>query len=223
MWNMKLIAMVSLLLAVILSNIQAWAHPCDYWEPKELPGNYGTEFYPFPSSWSYGDLTFSSPYPDPESLTDAERYIVAGAMNGSTHVAPWHEVVFSAVLAIYSKRGYIPPQLTEEEFMSLWPNSEVEPEVLSYYTSPITNELPRLDAVDFSPGQVYIRTMNEDDIVHFAELVPTYQQNLVDHVWQNPDTNQFEPIEILGEVFYIRLYGERSVIYEEIKYRYRPL
>lgn len=223
MFTRKLCLGICFLVAIGSLANQAQAHPYDKWAPEELPGGYGTDYFPFPAEFSYGDLTFSSPYPDPESLTDSEKYIVAGALNGNIHVAPWHEFIFSVVNAIYRKQGYVPDVLTEAELSSVFgPCAEEDRSAFEYYTSPITNELPRLDALSFSPGQVYIHLMTEDEIAHFAALVPTYQQNLVDHFWLNPETNEEEPIMIMGGVFYIRIYGESSVIYEGIKYSYLP-
>jgi hypothetical protein len=156
-------------------------------------------------------------------MTNAERYIVAGAINGNIRVAPWHEFIYHVVNAIYMKDGRVPSALSEQELRSVfYPCAEEDPSSFEYYASPITNALPRLDAEFFDPGQVYVHLMTTDEIAYFADLVPTYQQNLVDHVWLNPETDDYEPITIRGGVFYIRIYGENSVIYEEIKYTYLP-
>jgi len=216
----------TLIISIICSLPQAvLAHPADGYPPNEMPPAYGTEAYGRPPECNINDLTFSPSYPDPAALTDIERYMIVGCTNSSLGYAlqPWYDEVFMAVNAIYSHSDSVPPQLSEELIRSISVCPESVPEEhINIFRNPITGEFPRLDAAEFSPGDVYIRILTPEEREHFAAL-----SALDDGIWDRGefttplgDTIQ---VELTTEVYYMRVYGLTAPIIERIMYRFRTV
>jgi hypothetical protein len=90
---------------------------------------------------------------------------------------------------------------------------------LEHFKSPITNEFPRLDAKEFTPGQVYMRPLTEAEMRQFAEMVPEYQQAWFAGVVANPDTSEvLDHVQQMSPVYYVRVYGEHGVLVETIEF-----
>lgn len=224
---MKYLVLITvIILQLVATTAQAADHPAWGYPPNELPKGYGTAGWGLPDEMSYGDITFSAPYPDPSTLSDSEKYIISGTQSSEKGggLAPWRRAIFNAVNGIYVNTGNVPPELTPGLLSAVMDVNEATASgSIDQFRSPITGEFPRLDASYFSPGQVYIHLLTEGEKQYFAGTYQVYQDNWFDGISRNPATGEMMPIEITGGVFYIRIYGESDVIYEGIEYVFREL
>lgn len=196
----------------------ALAHPADGYPVRPLQKGYGETGYGFPSSWSYNDITFV-PYPEASSLSNKEIYMIRGSTSGLWGYAlpSWYFSVFQVVEAYANKHGSIPSVFSPEMFLETTDPNSIDPDYLELFKSPITGNWPILNAMDFQPGNMYIRILSEDDMHHFAELSPSFQE-----VWfenrMHSSNGSYESINMLTKVYYIRVYGDKGVIYNGFMY-----
>lgn len=223
----KTIASVAICLAVAfaLGAGAASAHPADSYQPNELEPGYGADWgYGLFSEWSINDISFTQPYPDPFSLTPAERYIVAGATSAASNrplskrLHPWWRDICAVAMNYYYDEGRLPAQLDEQMVRA----TAVDPAGVSQawvdlHRSPLTDEFPRLDARVFSPGDVYMRILTADEIQHFVELLPPFARLYNQHEMRGPQGDWIKA-HIAGEVYYVRVYGLHGVIWSNIQY-----
>src|SRR5690606_23925293 len=98
--------------------------------------------YGYKPYFNYGDLQFTYPLPDPNTLTNSEKFIIAGgrALQGE-RLPSWASEVFMLVMAYHSNTGEIPARINVEMIQSLNPDG-VEPSAdrIEMLKSPITNE-----------------------------------------------------------------------------------
>jgi hypothetical protein len=214
-----------LLILLISSQFIAHAHPADGYPPAYVPPT-NTEVVTSDLVGEYGDLTFGSCQLTVDDLTPAELYIVFGACGSSygtgNQLLPWYHDVFMMANAIKSHTGELPSALSAESInQTVVGNSNNSR--LEHFKSPITGDFPRLDDVNFSPGQVYLRELTEPEMRQFASLSPEYQELWFDGVVTDPDTGEIlEYLEPVCKVYYIRVYGEREVLVETFKSLHFP-
>jgi hypothetical protein len=229
--KMKLILTICAIFSFMCSGpALAWTlHPAVEYTANELPAQYGTANYGLSADYNYGDLTFHAPYPDPQTLTDMERYMLGGAHSDTPGHAlkPWVDHVFQTVSSLHMATGEVPADLSLETLREL-PVAGDQPfdptaDHWNLFRSPITGEFPRLDAQDFSPGQVFIRELTEDEVAHFASVSPIYEQHWIDGVILDPETDEvIDHVTLSSEIYYMRVYGVSDVIYSNIVYSLAP-
>jgi hypothetical protein len=211
------------MLALIIPAVALASHPATGYEPNPLPHGYGTEGFGLTADFNYGDLTFHAPYPSPETLTDMERYIIAGtsASPSGGGLREWSRTLVHLVMAIDHNTGSIPPTLSLEVLEEAVLGLEENPEGADIYKSPITGEFPRLDAVEFAPGQVYMRRLTEDEKQHFAGLMPLWHAAWYEGAYLDQSTGEKAgDLEMRSDVYYVRIYGEQDVIYSNIDFTF---
>jgi hypothetical protein len=221
---MQLVRFLVLSLVTVLllaTQCLAGSYPGDGFPPNELPAGYGSDSYGLgPDMNSFG-LEFFSPYPAPDSLTDQEKYIIAGASGSSMGhpLGSWQRDLFMLVSRIYFNTGEVPAVLTEDLIDSTI-SGEVEQGLIDRFRSPLTGEFPRLDADFFSPGDVYMRLLTPQEVEYAASLWEGAYDVLVRGVKVNPQTGNEVPVYILGGVWYMRVYGYNDVLYSSVDYRW---
>jgi hypothetical protein len=193
---------------------QPWTHPCLAYETNPLPDAYGTLRYGWGSEANINDLTFVKPLPSPDSLTHEERYMLAGLKNGPTTVGrlpSWRSDLFSTVNTYYAKYHVIPDRLNEDMITNLYGARTPANLQYEFLRSPITGEYPRLNATDFSPGDVYIRPLTDDEIQHFCKYDWMLNDLVQKHSLMDPAQGP-RTVSLMGSVFYVRIYGYKGVI-----------
>jgi hypothetical protein len=222
---MRYIIFITALVVVSAISSQAYAHPADGYTPKELPDKYGEDGW-YTSDYDINEIYFICPFPDPNSLSDREKYMIAGVADGpaGTHMA-WYMNIYSAVSSYYKKTGSIPSYFSAEMLMETAScgagTEEITEDVLSVFRSPITGEYPKLNATSFSPGDLYIRPLTEAEKQFFASKDLFFKHIWLDGTLYCPETNRIERVQILDEPFYIRIYGETEVIFTYIQCSWR--
>jgi hypothetical protein len=170
---------------------------------------------------SIGDITFTRSFPDPSTLSSEELYILSGSTGSALGhpLKPWRKDVSRLVQALHVNLGYIPDQLTEELVRSVvCESSQVDDLWVEQFKSPLTGEFPRLDASEFSPGDLYIRALSEQEKQHIASFIDIYYSFWYDSAWFNPEEDMWEKAELSGDVYYVRIYGWNDVLIEGIEF-----
>lgn len=209
-----------LTIVIVFPLSGAWAHPADGYEPKELQPGYGTEDVGLGPECNINDLYFVRPYPDPSTLTDQEKYMLAGAQGGPPGtLRPWYEEIFQAVSGYYGRTGVLPAQFSAAIMreLAIDPN-DIPAERLELFKSPLTGEFPRLDAVDFSAGDIYMRPVTEEEKRHLAEHVPHWHDIWFAGECLDVATGETKSVMLLSDVFYVRVYGLNDVIHTGIHF-----
>lgn len=197
------------------------AHPSDGYDARPLSNTFGMEGYGLPVEWEINDLDFVQTYPAPETLTTTEKYMIKGCPAGpeGKPLAPWYSVVKTEAQRFYYKFGYIPEQLTPDVLSAAWglPEDEIYPWVMEQVISPITGDYPYLNHKHFSPGNLYIRPLTEEEKRHIASFSSS-NYSLWFEGLDSPSPREMKagnrervPVEVMG-VFYLRLYGYNDVI-----------
>jgi hypothetical protein len=168
---------------------------------------------------SYKDLIFIKPMPDPATLTHAERYIIAGLTKrpyGQGKMEPWREDLYHVVRAYYGMYKKMPYEMADDVIRSIF--DEVTPQnwLPEFLHSPITGRYPRLDAAQFSPGGVYMRPLNDEEIAHMCQYDSLLKEVVVDGKMGD------QPVKLMGAVFYTRIYGEKGIIHTGLDYTFFP-
>jgi hypothetical protein len=222
--EMKILLVTIIAFTSVLVSYTAGAHPSDAYEPRGLPAAYGTEGYAYGSRFNFAEIIFQEQFPDPDALTDEEKYIVSGtavSSNGDGMPA-WNLEIFMMLERYERIHGYLPTVLDEEAIRSVLGDTTVSSSFFDKFRSPLTEEFPRVDALDFSPGDIYCRKLTENELDNIAQIDP-YILGLVDHgEWVNPETGQTESAHFATGVYYIRIYGWNDVIYESIQFGVSP-
>ena len=198
-------------------NTSSVAHPSAYFETNPMPENYvaGT----LDPQASYKDLIFIKPMPDPATLSHAERYIIAGLTKrpyGQGKMDPWREDLYHVVRSYYSKFKKMPSEMSDDVIKSIF--REVTPQnwLPEFLHSPVTGRYPRLDAAEFSPGDVYMRPLNDEEIAHMCKYDSLLKEIVVDGKMGD------QPVKLIGAVFYTRIYGEKGIIHAGLDYTFLP-
>lgn len=219
----RLLVWINCVVLLMIPAVALASHPAEGCKPNPLHSAYGTKGLGLRADFNYGDLTFHAPYPDPETLTDMERYIVAGASAGDGKVLqPWKRQIIDIVMSLDHNTGSIPPALSLEVLEAAVLNLEENPHAADIFKSPITGEFPRLDAVEFAPGQVYMRRLTDDEKRHFASLNPFFHGAWYEGIMIDQATGEkLSDLEMLSDVYYVRIYGEQGVLFSNIEYIFK--
>ncbi len=211
-------------LIVSLSFQVALAHPADGLTPAEPEEGYGTELYGTHADQSIGDVIFYTPYPS--ELSDAEKYIVAGTVDspqGDGGMGPWWFNVVSIAIAYYNKNGELPQEINEDVLKSVaWQPAAMNMGAMQWYKSPVSEQFPKLDATEFSAGDMYIKVLSE------AELDTLSQTDLyLDAIhnrgksYGSVDSSDEEVALLTSPILYVRVYGEQEVIMSRLFWTFR--
>lgn len=197
----------------------AFAHPSDGYPARPLQSGYGEPDYGFPSSFSFNDITFVQ-YPQANTLSEQEKYMLSGTSSGPWGYAlpAWYISVFQAVQTYYKKHQVIPASFSPEMFLEFVADpSSIQQDYLDLFKSPLTGDWPLLNAQSYSPGNMYIRVLTEDEMQYYADLNPVFQELWFDGVFRKGD-GTFENVKMISNVFYVRVYGLNGVIYNGLLY-----
>ncbi len=218
---MRIVHVLAVALACFVIPAIAHAHPADGYPPVNPPP-VDAHVVTSPLTGTYGDLTFGSCQMTVGELSPAELYILHGARGssyGTGGVLPeWYHDIFMIANAIRSQTGSLPLELSVAAISETTGSS---PNVarLEHFKSPITGQFPRLDAIDFAPGQVYMRELTDSEMHQFASLAPEYQQIWFDGEVVDPETCQvIKRVKLISPVYYIRVYGQHGVLVETLQY-----
>jgi hypothetical protein len=159
---------------------------------------------------SRGDITFTRDKTPRSLLSVEEIYIVAGARVSDypdkRQLDPWASQVFRMILAYVVEHGEVPLVLDDRGIRSIPYYSQISDEELAVYRNPFTGEWPRLDAQNPSPGDMYVKVLNEAEKVEYARLLGLWE------VW----FGQGKGRRLCSPVFYQRVYGRNGPIYESL-------
>lgn len=171
----------------------------------------------FPSTWSIGDITFPEDYPALSSLTEEEKYIVAGsessAWRSDAGLADWAGQVYSIVSRYYDQYGIVPDELTPNVIRSISGMDRFNEEGLCEFLNPLTDEWPKLSAATPSPGDVYIRPLTREEMDFYSSQVPMYRDIWFKGRQYDPECGDYIDASLVGKVFYMRVYGWNGVIF----------
>jgi hypothetical protein len=214
------VRLIITLLFVLALPITGFAHPADSATPNEVDQRYGTGSYGYPAEWSLGDLSFSSTRPMREHLTHSERYMLAGARASGGDLRPWYLSVLQLVQAYEAAHGSVPDRLNDSIVRELMGDTllgTIDGESLK---SPITGLYPELRSVHFTPGALYMRPLTSAELQHFCSKDKLLGKLVNEGLAPNPrDGGKLtRPARLMGKVWYIRVYGESSVIKEDLVY-----
>ena len=216
-----------LALLIVCWATAASAHPYEDYpviRPFDCYGRPGLAGSP---EWNYGDITFAEAYPDPATLTDAEAYMLNGCAEyeGSDQLAlaSWHSLVMLYVKFHYSRFGEIPAVLTPQVCADAVGKeiADLPAGHVAQLVCPLTGDYPRLDAAGFSPGNLYVKVLSEDEMRHFAGIKKRY-----DDIWfkgiEEAPSGTYE-VKLTSPVYYVRMYGRTGVIHNAIRFGWRRL
>jgi len=176
----------------------------------------------YPVEWTTGDLTFVEKLPEPSSLTEEEKYIIAGSVSSAysnkAGLAPWKAAILSIVTRHYNEYGFVPGQLTPDVIRRISGCAKMSDDQLDEFRNPLTDEWPLIQARQHSPGDVYMRALKEDEILHFAKLNPAFEMMWIENRHYNPETNKDDLyLKPSGPIFYMRIYGWSEVIHNSFQ------
>ena len=217
---------IPLIVASVALIQYAQAHPCEQYDPFPFRCPYGQTGDSILANYNFGDITFVDQYPDPATLTDIEAYMVNGCMQDETHGAleSWWRIVMRYVRPYYNQYGVIPAQLTPDEIGDAYYGfglAEVPPSHLEQIVSPITGDYPRLDCATFSPGNMYIKVLNESEMQQVAAVSEFYQSFWYDGLAKLPPDHEMHNVKLTSPVFYIRIYGYNDVIWNWLHFYFQ--
>lgn len=209
-------ALLSFIAAVFVAG-SASAHPSDGQVPQEVNPDYGKPNYGFHSDLDFGAVTFVD-LPTRESLTDTERYMLAGCQSSPSGdpLDIWYFVVWGLVSRYWQVTHTLPESITPEVLKVCYGEDifEQAPTWLEEIKNPITGEYPRITADEFSPGDLFVHVLTPLEINNFASKVPAYNKIWVDNIGKH-NGEEIE-VEMATPIMYIRVYGETQVIENHI-------
>lgn len=208
--------MIILIIVFLSVASYALAHPADGYPAKELPEAYGTDAYGYGPEYSIGDLVFTGSFPDPTTLTEQERYIIAGAEGAPDRAQlSWSSEIVLFLFSYYSQHGEIPAVIDSEAIQASTTCESSDDPRLELLKSPITGDYVRTDAYNFEPGQLYCRMLDEAEMRHIADINSQFRSLWFESAMYDPDGN-YVAVSVKGAPLYIRIYGLNGVIYEGI-------
>lgn len=209
---------------LLVTMVTAAGHPSENYTSNELSSCYTTRSTSRVLQ-SFGDLTFVEAYPDPLSMTDAEKYMLAGTTDGPPEfcidggLPAWWGKIERIVKFYYMAHGEIPAQVTPQVYADAYekPLDMIDPLQLELIRNPLTGEYPRTDSLELSPGDFYIKALSEEEMRHFA----SFDDGLYE-MWFNGRAKKRDgtwgDCPISGPVLYVRLYGWHSVIKNDLAF-----
>ncbi len=222
--NPVLVTIVAFMLQLGALATSAFAHPAETLPANEVDQAYGDPNYGTPAEYSFGDVTFNTPYPAASTLSNIERYMLEGTSSSAEGYGrtAWWKDVMAHVTAYYSRHASIPPTLDIEMVKTVaWQPNSVNAGVMAWLRNPITDQVAKLTSAEFSSGDLFIKVLSESEINELCEKDVLMDNALRRHVRVNPATGEETPIELLTPPFYVRMYGENSVIMSRIYFEFR--
>ena len=210
------------LLVIGFSLTIAIAHPSDGYQPRALHPSYGQDNYGTKPEWGINELYFVRPYPNPDSLTDAEKYVLSGTTESEKQygLGSWFDEIFTFICIYEAKTGNVPTEMNEQVLDVIFEDHSRTLAMLELVSSPISGNLPRLDREYFFPGDMYVRKLTNDEKQHFADLSPRWRMMWFDGVEPGSGENVV-PITMISDVYYMRIYGENSEIMTRIIFNWQ--
>jgi hypothetical protein len=192
-------------MARILSCVTILLLLCGAAEPladivvNPVPEWYAAGGQSMPASRNFGDIIFYSS-PDPSSLSEAERYLLFGAMSrdGRTTIRPQWEAIRTIATSFEAKHGTLPAAIDAEMINAAY-SQPLDEAGLARFRNPITGDFPRLDAAEFSPGNLFIKRLTADEVAAVLG-----------------DPANLPPDAASGKAYYVRVYGEDDVLLSRI-------
>lgn len=214
--NLITIAICSLILLGTAVAQQPYSHPVHGHPPSvTFDPDYGPG-HGLSSDLNYNDLTFTDDLPLASSLTAEEKYIISGSESSNLPdgiaLRPWTSSVFALLKVYYNQYGSIPNSLTPEIIKSISGFDDIPEAYLSEYLNPLTDQWPMLNAVNPSPGDLYVRILNNQEIAYFANNVTSYYDLFVEQHYYDAAQSCSRPAELTSPVFYMRVYGWHGVL-----------
>lgn len=210
-----LTSIVTILAVAFACATPAQAHPQDAYQPLLPPGGAQWPSTGFPTEWSTGDLVFAGEFPAFESLTPTEQKLLYGAVDAQGRMKVfWRNDVLLFAIRYCAMFGRLPDQITPEVYWETLPPEDYGKfdRALEVLASPITGRYPRLDARDFSPGDLYMKMLDENEMRYIADREPGSRQAWIEKRIHG------RPVELLSPPIYYRIYGEHGVIFDGITY-----
>jgi hypothetical protein len=214
---------LTLMLMILAGPVMVHAHPAEGHETNSLARLYSSNNTRGPE-WDFNDITRTTDKPPIESLTQLERYMLAGTTSSSlsngSALGPWVDDMFILINKYYEAFGTIPEEFNPTEMRKL-PDLKTMPfETLSIYSNPLTAKWAKLNARSFSPGDLYIRPLTQPEMRYYANLNPIY-----DRQWyrgEAPGAGSRYKSRLAGKVYYVRMYGLKGVIREDFYFLMAP-
>jgi hypothetical protein len=156
-----------------------------------------------------GEIRFDFDFPTASELSSNERYVLAGAMNANntSGLEPWWQAVMFVAMAYEGNTGQWPLAITDELVENISGGDDrAESRWRQELKSPITGQYPRLDASNFSAGDLYMRRMTRQEVSTLvSQGAYLLSEDYEDQVEQNGG-------ESVGLPIYVRIYGETRVL-----------
>lgn len=205
----------------------ASAHPADGYTPNDLHPAYGTLGLGEWAEWSVGDIVFTQPYPDPDTLSDIEKYMLEGTQDSwepGVGLGPWWQAVMNIVVAYDKAKGAIPDTLTADIVRAVsWQPDSVDADTMALLSNPITNQVAWLRSAEYSPGDLYVKRLSDAEIQQVGEKDPLLRDD-VQGSRRDPVSGEVRMrLQLTSPVYYIRMYGRDGVILSRLYYTYEPL
>jgi hypothetical protein len=199
----------------LLTPVAAWAsHPAEGQQSLPLAGEYAAGNNDRTPDWDFGEIRMTDIKPDPATLSDMERYMVAGTATSTLPnglgLLPWKQEIWSAVVNYYDTFGTVPTELNPQVLRQIPGLANASDEFLQIYSNPLTGAWPRMDASTQSPGDVFIRPLTETEMRYYGTRSRTYWQE-----WFNGTDLHHRKRRLDGKVWYVRVYGLHGVLCEQ--------
>ena len=235
---MKRVLLVAIYL-VALSYVALADHPCEYGEPNRdmlLSMPYGVMADPAAGMIINGiPVLQSDNYPDPQSLSDTEVWMLCGmqptpglaASPCRTALSPWVEMVVAKVFQFTLEYDYIPHDLGD--LLDAMPIDNPDPnwveERMQTLHNPFSGEYPLLQAYQVSPGDFFISILTDAEIAEYSDYNPGFGQQYY-YGQRTTIGADFEEIEtatgeVIGKPIRVRMYGENGPIYDRVYYKWQ--
>lgn len=177
-----------------------------------LSARYGQEGFGLPPEYSINDVVFPASYPDPASLSEGERAMISTGASG--YDSSWAEYVYELAAMYYNNTGKLPATIDLDLLKAIYAEPDkVTAEDLEKYRCPLTGEIPRLDAKEFSPGNLYLQPISEEEQRYIADLDYSFNLWWFEHKYYVPGVANPPLASIKGTPpVYYRVYGEHAVL-----------
>ena len=89
----------------------------------------------------------------------------------------------------------------------------------SLLKNPITDEIAKLKSDAFSPGDMYIKALDQEEMEHYASI-----DEMFNEIWCNSRVKKsdgtWRPIRMVGPAVYVRVYGASGVINNAVEFTF---
>jgi hypothetical protein len=172
-------------------------------------------------AWVDG-LTFRPCSKSANELTPVERYIVRGLRptegNPPGEPGSWISLMTMIGFAYASNHNTLPTVMTDDTLHDLGFNGPHFAEQAAWYRNPITNEYPRFDNPEFTPGGVYLRMLTAEEANFHAQWNHQLAGLVTLKKSATTTPGEIGDAELIAPVLYYRFYGETGLLDEGITY-----